>query len=89
MWFEPTVSGASPHYTLSKMSAVRNHPYLCCTRNYEKPISLKHISSYFTTGPQCPTQGLIFVTVKQRHVCVNSQKPWVLRSMKNLEKRPR
>uniref|UniRef100_A0A3B3TL10 C-C motif chemokine n=1 Tax=Poecilia latipinna TaxID=48699 RepID=A0A3B3TL10_9TELE len=60
----------------------------CCTKTYDKPIALKNLRSFTVQNDTeiCNIKAIIFLTVKDKLVCANPEKPWVIRAMKHLEK---
>ncbi|XP_007567994.1 eotaxin [Poecilia formosa] len=61
----------------------------CCTKNYDKPIALKNLRSFTVQNDTeiCNIKAIIFLTVKDKLVCANPEKPWVIRAMEYLKKK--
>ncbi|KAL6491272.1 hypothetical protein MHYP_G00016170 [Metynnis hypsauchen] len=53
----------------------------CCFSFYTRPIPAAVISKYEELSARCPKPGLIFITRKGAHVCVDPSSQWVQRVM--------
>ncbi|XP_030018642.1 C-C motif chemokine 36.1 [Sphaeramia orbicularis] len=62
-----------------------NSPSECCFTWYPRRINKRQVVSYYLTGDRCTKIGVIFVTAKARHICVNPNLSWVEGIMKNLD----
>ncbi|XP_012680175.1 C-C motif chemokine 4 homolog [Clupea harengus] len=61
-------------------------PDECCFKYYTKGIPVKQVKSYKTTNPNCPTKGVIFITVKDKRVCANPEVKQVQDIMEKVDK---
>ncbi|XP_012730063.1 C-C motif chemokine 20 isoform X1 [Fundulus heteroclitus] len=64
-------------------------PVPCCTENYDGIIKLKYLKNFavqLDTGI-CNINSTIFFTEKNKLICTDPKKPWVIRAMKHLKNR--
>ncbi|KAM9426535.1 C-C motif chemokine 3-like [Pholidichthys leucotaenia] len=57
----------------------------CCFKFYPRAVSKEHFKSYYMTDDRCPKDGVIFVTKKSRHICVDPGLKWAQRIMTILD----
>ncbi|KAM9426543.1 C-C motif chemokine 18-like isoform 1-T1 [Pholidichthys leucotaenia] len=57
----------------------------CCFIFYPRTVRKEYIKSYSMTDQQCPKNGVIFVTKKSRHICVDPSLKWAQRIMTILD----
>ncbi|XP_055358434.1 uncharacterized protein LOC114867024 [Betta splendens] len=62
-------------------------PDECCFSYYPWRINKDLIQSYILTDERCAKPGVIFVTAKSRHICVDPNLSWVEGIIKRLDKK--
>eukprot|EP00064_Thunnus_orientalis_P022386 superscaffoldBa00007483_g22580 len=62
-----------------------NGPDDCCFKFYPRRVNKNLIQSYYTTDYRCPRTGVILLTRKSRHICVDPNLSWVEKIMKSLD----
>ncbi|XP_044198482.1 C-C motif chemokine 3-like [Thunnus albacares] len=58
---------------------------VCCFKFYPRSVNKNLISSYYMTDDWCLKTGVILLTRKSRHICVDPNLPWVKKIMKSLD----
>ncbi|XP_026209049.1 C-C motif chemokine 4 homolog [Anabas testudineus] len=59
-------------------------PKECCFKFYPNKVKKSFISSFYRTDKRCSNTGVILVTKKNIHICVDPEVPWVKNIMKTL-----
>ncbi|XP_067436468.1 uncharacterized protein [Thunnus thynnus] len=80
--FERTA--ASPPHEQGRPPSFKD-PDDCCFKFYPRSMNKNLIQSYYTTDYRCPRTGVILLTRKSRHICVDPNLPWVKKIMKSLD----
>ncbi|XP_042257456.1 C-C motif chemokine 36.1 [Thunnus maccoyii] len=62
-----------------------NGPDDCCFKFYPRRVNKNLIQSYYMTDYRCSRTGVILVTRKSRHICVDPNLSWVEKIMKSLD----
>ncbi|XP_042368499.1 C-C motif chemokine 36.1 [Plectropomus leopardus] len=57
----------------------------CCFTFYPRRLKKTLISSYYVTDHRCPKTGIILVTKKTRHICVDPSLSWVEGIMRSVD----
>ncbi|XP_003966784.1 C-C motif chemokine 36.1 [Takifugu rubripes] len=57
----------------------------CCFKFYPRRVKRALVRSYYITDKRCPKPGVVLVTQKSRHICVDQNISWVDNLMKNLD----
>nr|XP_019955653.1 PREDICTED: C-C motif chemokine 3-like [Paralichthys olivaceus] len=59
----------------------------CCFNFYSRRVKKTLIKSYYMTDSRCSKMGVILVTQKSRHICVDPDVQWVQGIMKFLDEK--
>ncbi|KAI3376629.1 hypothetical protein L3Q82_017063, partial [Scortum barcoo] len=57
----------------------------CCFKFYPRRVNRKLVRSYYLTDYRCPKSGVILVTQKARHICVDPSLSWVESIIKTVD----
>nr|XP_040035623.1 C-C motif chemokine 4 homolog [Gasterosteus aculeatus aculeatus] len=60
-------------------------PDHCCFTPYPRRLNKKLIRSYYMTDHRCPKSGVILITQKGRHICVDPDLSWVGNIMSSVD----
>ncbi|XP_077021231.1 C-C motif chemokine 3-like [Tamandua tetradactyla] len=60
-------------------------PSICCLSLISQPIPCKSVIAYFRTSSTCSKPGIIFLTKKNRQICVNPSDAWVQECIRDLD----
>ncbi|XP_072315418.1 C-C motif chemokine 36.1 [Eucyclogobius newberryi] len=63
------------------------NPTNCCFRNYPSKIAKGKIQKYIQTEERCAKAGVIFVTLKNKKICVDPNMTWVQNIMRDLDEK--
>ncbi|XP_051976152.1 C-C motif chemokine 5-like [Xyrauchen texanus] len=59
----------------------------CCYTFMDRPLPAKHVVEYSMTSQQCPTEAVLFKTVKGRLVCARPTDSWVQENIQTIKSR--
>ncbi|XP_051545582.1 C-C motif chemokine 3-like [Myxocyprinus asiaticus] len=71
--------------TLSE--GLRIGPKKCCSSFMNRPLPAKLLVDYSMTSQQCPSEAVLFKTVKGRQICARPTESWVQKHIKTIESR--
>ncbi|KAA0724544.1 C-C motif chemokine 8 HC14 [Triplophysa tibetana] len=71
--------------TLSE--GMRMGPTKCCFSFSDRTLPIKQLRDYSMTSQQCPTEAVMFKTIRGRLVCAKPADQWVQDRMKVLDAR--